>query len=442
VRARRRGRDVAMPNPDKHRRLLAAAAATAIMTATTAVAAASGGWQGQQCTQMLAGLCPHSRSRSGTTTNNNKTVVQCDSCVSRHASALHAAGCTTEVVQKWCGEAGCDGRGVCVPVGARGDGRTDDTAAVQAALNSLSSGQTLLFPPGLYLVANLTVPDVPAITLRGSSRGAAILKLLNGSTGGYVMATHNWVADNDFTGQPLSVVDLVLQGPADGLHNGTVGLILMAWSSRVAGCQFLGFEVGLQVTTSTCAGKLITTTMVNNRYERCEYLQNSGNGFEIKDSSRHKATDYFLLDSFAMYNGGNGFRLDTTAGGLIRGNHMYSNRAADISINIASQSLRIVENYMEDNFAIEIQTFNPHESVLLSSNVFEGMLQAIANDGNATLQTSNNVFRTQTAIMSLAGNRGHWLSVLSVGDTFVSSSAHYQRQGNVRIAAPQMQWIL
>jgi hypothetical protein len=91
--------------------------------------------------------------------------------------------------------------------------------------------------------------------------------------------------------------------------------------------------------------------MVNNRYERCEYLQNSGNGFEIKDSSRHKATDYFLLDSFAMYNGGNGFRLDTTAGGLIRGNHMYSNRAADISINIASQSLRIVENYMEDNFA-------------------------------------------------------------------------------------------
>lgn len=35
--------------------------------------------------------------------------------------------------------------------GAKGDGITDDTAAIQAALNELSEGGTLYFPPGIYI---------------------------------------------------------------------------------------------------------------------------------------------------------------------------------------------------------------------------------------------------------------------------------------------------
>jgi N-acetyl-beta-hexosaminidase len=339
--------------------------------------------------------------------------------------------------------ASCDNHGVCGPAGAKADGVTDDTSAVQAALDALETGQTLLFPPGVFLVRNLTIPD-RSVTLRGSSRGSTTLKLLNGSTGGYVLATGNWVGPNQpFTGLPLSVIDLILSGPADRVANGTVGLILMAWSSRVADCSFLGFQTGLRVTTTTSAGTPITTSMVNNRYERCEFLQNMGNGFHIHDPSRHTATDYFLTDSFAMYNGGSGFRLDTTGGGLVRGNHLYSNTDADISINIATSTLRVVENYMEDPRSLEIQTFIPHESALVSANIFEGSLVAIANDGNATLLSSNNVFRTQSAVMSLSGNREHWLTVISTGDTFVSTSApHYEVHGGVRVSVPQMQFVV
>ena len=54
------------------------------------------------------------------------------------------------------------------------------------------------------------------------------------------------------------------------------------------------------------------------RYERNVFEQNSGAGFRIADPSRHTATDYFLLDSFAVDNKGSGFSLDTTAGALIR----------------------------------------------------------------------------------------------------------------------------
>jgi len=102
-----------------------------------------------------------------------------------------------------------------------------------------------------------------------------------------------------------------------------------------------------------------------------------------------------------------------------------------------------------------------------------------ANDGNATAQSSSNVFRTEGAVMHLsgaktvdvglqfrmrkhrrvlyqdrlgtgqrkqarkretisAGNRGNTLSMSSIGDSFVSSAAHYNVSGGVQIRSPEM----
>jgi hypothetical protein len=54
--------------------------------------------------------------------------------------------------------------------GATGDGVTDDTAEVQAAMDAASAadGGTVLFPPGTYLCGQLTVPSY--ITLQGVAR--------------------------------------------------------------------------------------------------------------------------------------------------------------------------------------------------------------------------------------------------------------------------------
>ena len=40
--------------------------------------------------------------------------------------------------------------------------------------------------------------------------------------------------------------------------------------------------------------------------------------------------------------------------------------------------------------------------------------------------------------MMLAGNRGHTLSVVSVGDSFVSSSAHYNSVSTQAIGLPDL----
>ena len=64
--------------------------------------------------------------------------------------------------------------------GAKGNGTTDDTLPIQAAMNSLSEGQTLFFSTGLYIVSTLTqdknycLSGVSTWGINGVENGATI----------------------------------------------------------------------------------------------------------------------------------------------------------------------------------------------------------------------------------------------------------------------------
>lgn len=59
-------------------------------------------------------------------------------------------------------------------LGAAGDGREDDTAAIRDGLARLAGGGTLYFPRGRYLVSD-TLPLPPGLTLRGESRELSLI---------------------------------------------------------------------------------------------------------------------------------------------------------------------------------------------------------------------------------------------------------------------------
>jgi hypothetical protein len=60
--------------------------------------------------------------------------------------------------------------------GAKGDGVTDDTAAIQAAIDSLTAGGEVYFPPGTYNISAALNLSTQSVVLRGASRFACLIR--------------------------------------------------------------------------------------------------------------------------------------------------------------------------------------------------------------------------------------------------------------------------
>ena len=94
--------------------------------------------------------------------------------------------------------------------GATGNGSTDDTTAIQNAINAVpSSGGTVVFPAGTYKTSSALVAR-SNIILAGVSDGASVIS--QSST------TAHGLTGSDIT--RLTIQDLTLQGPASGSGKG------------------------------------------------------------------------------------------------------------------------------------------------------------------------------------------------------------------------------
>ncbi|RNL73903.1 hypothetical protein EBF04_29655 [Streptomyces sp. I6] len=96
--------------------------------------------------------------------------------------------------------------------GATGNGSTDDTTAIQTAINAVpASGGTVVFPAGTYKISSALVVRSNLI-LQGVSDGSAVIS--QSST------TANGLSGSDIT--RLTIQDLRIQGPASGSGKGIV----------------------------------------------------------------------------------------------------------------------------------------------------------------------------------------------------------------------------
>jgi hypothetical protein len=116
--------------------------------------------------------------------------------------------------------------------GAIGDGVTNDTVAIQAALAAVpASGGEVVFPPGTYLASGLILKN--NVTLRGAGR-ATILKLPDGSTADLIQTLNFGTLTG--TTSPTGVIgfticDLDIDGNRLG---GATG-----WPLRIFGCSYV-----------------------------------------------------------------------------------------------------------------------------------------------------------------------------------------------------------
>lgn len=132
------------------------------------------------------------------------------------------------------------------PYNATGNGTTDDTAAVQAAINAASvNGGMVVFPPGTYAVSNLTIsPGVNGsrgVQLRGASYFASSIKrtaTANTILGGIML---------DIAAHSVQLSDLRFEDYAyDGINPSPLVRFVNVNDYDVSRCWFFAGEIQLQ----------------------------------------------------------------------------------------------------------------------------------------------------------------------------------------------------
>ncbi len=144
---------------------------------------------------------------------------------------------------------------------AVGDGITNDTAAIAAAIAAVNgTGGTLLFPPGNYLVNAAEFTNLSFVRLVGAAHYASQITFIGSGTAG-------WTFSN---AQACVLSNLYFVGNGGTVAN---GVVFNAGSgiNTVEECQFVAFSAdGLQLTGTA----LVPSS--GNKVADCLFLQNGG----------------------------------------------------------------------------------------------------------------------------------------------------------------------
>jgi len=129
--------------------------------------------------------------------------------------------------------------------GATGDGGTDDTAAIQAALNAAGVNGTVIFNNGVYFVSS-TLYGFPNQTLRGGGSNSTLIKrtgnygdtlVFGGATSasGHVCIYDMWFkhGSGDYTKGINSLPDLATSGAHIRLYGSQQAIISNVWIWRL-----------------------------------------------------------------------------------------------------------------------------------------------------------------------------------------------------------------
>ncbi len=300
--------------------------------------------------------------------------------------------------------------------GAVGDGTTDDTLAIQAALNTGPFTQ-IEFPPGVYLTGPLTVG--PDVRLVGRGMTISQLKLKSGSSGALLTiqnGTHTTLQDigldGNKSGNPLGGSCVVIDG-AELTGNGlwfnfvgffnakTFGLYQTGTYSKISitncvveGCDFDGIAL------TTAGGSLI-------QGNRC--VSNGRFGILVQ-------TDYCRIEGNICQNNGvtmaGGAGIGVVGGEFIiaLGNNCFGNTGHGIQFNDVANGVQS-SNVCHNNTISGLDCYNSRYCTVSSNTSFLNTVRGIEIDsasyycavlGNIVyrnLETGISIFRSASTII-------------------------------------------
>jgi len=223
-------------------------------------------------------------------------------------------------------------------------GKTSDTAALNTAIGNSKFGDQIRIH-GTCLV-NGTIVLLGDRSYLGDSRTGTVIRQANGSNLPALLASDSWNADTTYTGDPIRIADLTLDGNSHS-NSGTNTLVIRSWLTVIEDLQVENAPGdGIQITNMSKNGVALTTTQVNGRISNCFVTNSGGTGIHIVDTT-NSVTDWDLLDSWVAYSGQSAIYMDNAAGWKIRGNHVYGIGQHALFAN-ACYATSIDSNYIEE----------------------------------------------------------------------------------------------
>jgi len=169
--------------------------------------------------------------------------------------------------------------------GAAGNGSTDDTAAIQSAINSLTNGGTVFFPAGTYKVSSQINSSVRGVIFLGSGQAGSILSTTS--------ATANIL---NISGYDSGVRSLGFASSAT--RTGGSYIVLSGAFSHIERCRMDGHYVGISL-NSPAASVSVRDCVLHNATPASTAVNGGGISINVAGTDVYLDTLLLLNDTAA-----------------------------------------------------------------------------------------------------------------------------------------------